>query len=188
MIEQYIETGKGLNYHFLEPVQHEIDIEDIALSLSNKCRFSGHTRFFSVAEHSLTVAYRLPKRLRLAGLLHDAAEAYLGDIPSPIKAVLPDYRKLEKLNEQVIFKKFKLDDLTEEDWYLVKNADLEALYTEAHFLLPSGGKGWSHFQQDEWEVQMEFAPKCLPPAIVYKMFMDAYQEFSGEKKLILLKA
>lgn len=183
-MEQWIETGKGLKYHFLDPQPEEIDIEDIALALSNKCRYGGHTQFFSVAEHSLTVAYRLPKELRLAGLLHDAAEAYIADIPSPLKRVLHDYQQVEKINEQAICNKFNVDIHLEQ----VKKADIAALYTEAHFLMPSQGKDWSMFSTGEWTVEYEFRPKCLPPAVVYGMFMDAYFEMSGEKKLILVKA
>lgn len=185
-METFIETSSGKNYHFLDPQPDEIDIQDIAFALSNKARYSGHTQFFSVAEHSVCVAYRLPPHLRLAGLLHDAAEAYLGDIPSPLKAVLPDYKKLEQINEGAIFHKFNLTT-NEFDWHLVKQADLRALYTEAHYLIPSGGKNWSHFQKGVWHLEPEFKPKCLPPQHAYKFFIDAFQEFTEaeEKQLIL---
>jgi 5'-deoxynucleotidase YfbR-like HD superfamily hydrolase len=70
---------------------HDIDIEDIALALSNICRYTGHVaRLYSVAEHSVKVSARLQESgygpaVQLAGLLHDAAEAYLSDVPKPIK-------------------------------------------------------------------------------------------------------
>lgn len=173
----WIETAGGLHYHFQEPTADEIDIRDIALALSNKCRFSGHTQFYSVAEHSVCVAYRLPPALRLAGLLHDAAEAYLGDIPSPLKAVLPDYKALEKLNEQAINAKFNIE-LNIFEKALVKKADTAALFTEAYYLLPSKGKDWAMFTEGEWEVEHEFKPANLPPVYSYAEFMRAYEEFS----------
>ena len=70
----------------LDPCAAELDIGDIAHALSNLCRFNGHVRqFYSVAEHSCHVADILPAPLKLAGLLHDASEAYLCDMPRPVK-------------------------------------------------------------------------------------------------------
>lgn len=177
-MENWIETASGLKYHFLDPQPDEIDIQDIAFALSNKARFSGHTQFYSVAEHSVAVAYRLPKHLRLAGLLHDAAEAYLGDIPSPLKAVLPDYRALEKLNEVAIASKFDVN-LKHPD---VKDADRRALFTEAHYLIPSKGADWSYFQKGVWHVEEEFRPQCMPPVYAYKAFISAFHEFTEQEE------
>lgn len=172
-METYIETASGLKYHFLNPQEDEITIEDIAFSLANKCRFSGHTNFFSVAEHCCSVSARLPEELQLAGLLHDAAEAYLGDIPAPLKACLPDYRHLETINEEVINKKFKIN-LSFNDLHLIKDADLRALYTEAFYLIPSQGTHWSVFNGKNYTVEKMYKPRCLPPAGAYKLFMDFY--------------
>jgi len=177
-MEQYIETATGKHYHFLSPKPEDIDIEDIAVALANKCRFGGHSRFFSVAEHSVCVAYRLPKELRLAGLLHDAAEAYLGDIPSPIKHVLPDYQHLERLNEYAIEEKFGIE-LNVFERAQIKFADVEALCTEAHFLIPSQGKTWSMFADGKAKVSYEFKPQCLPPAHAHKLFIETFRELTG---------
>ena len=67
------------------------------------CRF-----LFSVAEHSIAVANLLPANLKLFGLLHDASEAYLADLPRPVKAGLPEYRAIETNVERVIAEKFEL--------------------------------------------------------------------------------
>ena len=118
MIESHVETRKGLKVDIQNPQPDQFDIEDIAYALSNTCRFNGHcSGFLSVAEHSVLVAQRLPKQLQLAGLLHDATEAYLGDIPSPIKQFLADYKAIEKRFEEAIIRKFDLE-LTENDWLI----------------------------------------------------------------------
>ena len=84
-----------------------ICIEDIAHALAQIPRFGGHLiRPLSVAEHCMNVAYKVPVQLGLDALLHDASEAYLMDIPSPIKRRLPDYKKLEENLTKVINAKF----------------------------------------------------------------------------------
>lgn len=98
-------TGKMINV--FEPDPELICIEDIAHALSNLCRFGGHTsRFYSVAEHSLRVAAIVPFKHRIAGLLHDASEAYLVDLPSPIKYFIPKYQEYEQNLMLAIAEKF----------------------------------------------------------------------------------
>ena len=81
-----IHTRTGVIDPF-RPRLSDINIEDIAHATANTCRWGGATtEFYSVAEHSIRVAERVSDNLKLAALLHDAAEAYLGDIPTPIKA------------------------------------------------------------------------------------------------------
>jgi len=85
----WIQTISGRKFPLAEPDPNQIDIEDIAHALSMLCRFNGHcTQFYSVAEHSMHVSHEISNDLALAGLLHDAAEAYLGDVPSPLKKEL----------------------------------------------------------------------------------------------------
>ena len=82
----YVSTYTGKQFFPLDPQQDQVDIEDIAHGLAYQCRFNGQTRYFySVAQHSLIVAGLVPKRLYLAALLHDAAEAYMGDMVKPLK-------------------------------------------------------------------------------------------------------
>lgn len=89
--EPFIVTATKNKFHFNEAGTDEIRIFDIAVSLSHLCRFTGHLRgFFSVAQHSLLVAEKMPgtPEDKLAALLHDAAEAYCGDLSSPCKSYL----------------------------------------------------------------------------------------------------
>ncbi len=87
----FIITYLGKKFYFEDPKPDQIDIRDIAHSLSHICRFNGHTNlFYSVAAHSIFVAERMPgsAREKLSALLHDAAEAYVCDVPSPLKPLL----------------------------------------------------------------------------------------------------
>lgn len=89
-------TVTGRTFWPLDPRPEEVAIEDIAHSLAHQCRYAGHTSaFYSVAQHSVLVAENLPPELRLWGLLHDASEAYLVDLPRPVKRFMPGYAEAE---------------------------------------------------------------------------------------------
>jgi hypothetical protein len=85
-MNSYFRSYSGKHVHPLSPVPEEIDIGDIAHALANICRFLGHTEgFYSVAQHCVLVSQLVPPADALWGLLHDAAEAYLCDLPRPVK-------------------------------------------------------------------------------------------------------
>lgn len=96
-----IRTVSGLYVNVFEPKPEMFCIEDIAHALSMQPRFGGHLpKFYSVAQHSVNVAFRLMKmgcdcEIRFAGLMHDASEAYLLDVPRPIKTELTNYKAIE---------------------------------------------------------------------------------------------
>ena len=93
----WMQTATGKQFWPLDPRPEEVDVVDIAFGLSKICRYGGHTtRFYSVAEHSVLVAQALPKNLQMYGLLHDASEAYLGDVIRPLKRFIPGYRDFEE--------------------------------------------------------------------------------------------
>lgn len=102
-----VRTFTGNMVNVFNPHPATICIEDIAHALSNICRFGGHTRsFYSVAEHSLRVARIVEHKHALAGLLHDASEAYLVDLPTPVKMAMPKYYEAEYRLMEVIALKF----------------------------------------------------------------------------------
>lgn len=135
-----IQTRTGRMFRPLSPSPSDVCIEDIAAALSKQCRYTGHTsRFYSVAEHSLRVAWRVQelggsRTDVLWGLLHDASEAYLCDIASPVKRQeeFRAYRKAEALVQAAVCSRFGLPFVQPE---VVKRADLELLSTEAHELM-----------------------------------------------------
>lgn len=124
----WITTYSGKKFYPLSPRVEDVDITDIAHSLSLKCRFAGHCKtFYSVAEHSVWVSYLLPDNLKMAGLLHDAAEAYYADIPRPIKRANPLFSEIEDGIMRVIAEKYTIDWPMDEQ---VKHADNIMLATE----------------------------------------------------------
>jgi len=109
MASTKIRTYSGLMVDVFNLHIDNIKIVDICIGLSNIPRFAGQGEFYSVAKHCIEVCNMLPKEHKLAGLLHDASEAYIGDMPTPIKNCLPGYLSLEKLIMSKVCEKFKID-------------------------------------------------------------------------------
>ncbi len=138
----YVSTFSGNRFYPLEPRIDRVAIEDIAHGLAYQCRFNGQTReFYSVAQHSLVVAQLVPPPLRLAALLHDAAEAYLGDMVKPLKVLLPQFAALEEGVTDIIAATFGIDF---SDYAPIKRADLIALATEKRDLMPHSVERWAY--------------------------------------------
>ena len=97
-VGDWIQTFSGGCFWPLDPRSSEVDIHDIAQSLAMTPRYRGHTvRFYSVAEHSVLVSRAVPPEYALWGLLHDAAEAYTADIPSPLKRSIAEWPTIERV-------------------------------------------------------------------------------------------
>jgi hypothetical protein len=123
-----MQTLTGKIFYPLKPTPESICISDIAGALSKMCRFGGHcAKFYSVAEHCVHVATQAPEHLKLTALMHDASEAYLVDIPRPIKPQLANYREIENTLMHAIAARFKFE------WPLpdeVKSIDMAILSDE----------------------------------------------------------
>lgn len=139
-----IETASGGHYDFLSPDPDEIRVEDIAHALSNSCRFGGHTsRFYSVAEHSVLVSRIIElkgfaRNYQFAGLHHDGQEAFVVDVPRPLKPLLGrEYGRLAYAADAVIAKKLGISP-TLFHCSIVKRADEQALFSEGAELMHTG--------------------------------------------------
>jgi len=115
-------------------------IEDVAHALAHQCRFGGHSRtHYSVAQHSVIVSAIVPPEMAMQGLMHDAAEAYVVDVPRPLKRVLDGYAAIEHRVHVAIAKRFGFDPAIPS---AVCRADEVALATEARDLM-HGSAGWA---------------------------------------------
>lgn len=136
----FITTHSGRSVHLANPMPWMIQAEDIGLALSRICRFGGHTiAHYSVAQHSYLASMFVPEEHQLTALLHDATEAYLGDMVSPLKALLPEYKRIEGRLWRVIAERFGAQ--VEMPW-CVHNIDLILLATERRDLLNDQGLEW----------------------------------------------
>lgn len=134
-------TGTGKLIKITDPKTTDIDIRDISQALSKICRFGGHANtFYSVAQHSILVSRLVPEELRREGLMHDASEAYLGDVIKPLKEIVGGtYKQLEEKYEALIAELFGLD-MSADAKEAIKIADNEALKMEhAAFIMDMRG-------------------------------------------------
>lgn len=140
----WIQTFTGRKFYPLAPRIEDICIEDIAHALSNICRYGGHCNpRYSVAQHCCMVSDFLPD-FKLEGLLHDATEAYLGDVVKPIKhsSGMSGYRQAEHYLDALIHTAFNLD-LSTEVAEFVKQYDTRALFTERKLLFKNPSPDWT---------------------------------------------
>lgn len=136
----WIQTFTGKAFYPLNPDPKKIDIVDIAHSLSMQCRYNGHTlRFYSVAEHCVTLSYAVDDVNALWALLHDASEAYLSDVPRPIKHLLTGYAEAERRLEDMIFTHFGLSGPVPAQ---VKDFDFRILNDERADLMATCEREW----------------------------------------------
>lgn len=167
----YITTYRGRFYPFA-PTPEDVNIEDIAHSLAMQCRYAGHgRRFYSVAEHCVHIARWLEpmgRDVALAGLLHDATEAYLVDVPRPIKAHLPGYKEAEAAIWLVIADAFDLDRVLPTVVHVVDSRIIaDEMAQNLHEVDPN--------YTDPLGVRLEF----WSPDIAKMYFLDSFRKLSG---------
>lgn len=136
----WVQTASGGRFYFREMDRSSITLEDIAAQLSKLCRYTGACRkYYSVAEHSYYVSLIVPEEHALHAILHDASEAYLGDVSTPLKGMLDAYREIEAAVSERIYRRFRLPA----DYHpCVKAADYRLLASEVPLLFDKVDPGW----------------------------------------------
>ncbi len=138
--KSWIQTAGGDRFYLIDSMGSSITLGDIAQSLSKLCRYTGHCRkFYSVAEHSYRVSLIVPPEHAFHALLHDASEAYLGDVSTPLKSLLDDYREIEEQVSRGIYARFRLPA---ELHPCIKAADYQMLASEVPLLFDIVDEGW----------------------------------------------
>ena len=170
-----IMTASGKYYNFFEPQHYKFEIEAIAHSLSNQCRWTGNCKkFYSIAQHSVMVSEVVPEEHALAGLLHDGIESVMGDCSTTLKSLLPLYKELEYNAEKEMFKQFGISFPMSRD---VKKADLILLATERRDLMPYCG----YWEMLEGVKPMRKVIKPWNAEKAKKEFLKRYNELTKEK-------
>lgn len=156
----WIQTFTGKVFELFDPKPDQIDIRDIAHALALTVRFNGHSIVpYSVAQHSVLVASAVPAEMFLEALLHDASEAYVGDMVRPLKQTMHMYRDVEDKIQMAILRRFDVEEagLFGRSWK-IKNADMRALVTERRDLM-APGPAWTNPPPEEHE---PFPDKIVP--------------------------
>lgn len=130
-------TFTGQMFDFRDPDPSKVRVADLAHHLAYTNRFGGAAHhYYSVASHCVYVSRRLADEgyspaVQLAGLLHDASEAYLGDVTSGLKRLLPEYRRIEERWEHMLEQLFGVTWVGDP---VIKNADIRARLAEGRDL------------------------------------------------------
>ncbi len=181
----WIQTFSRKQFWPLDPKAVDVDIVDIAHALSHLCRFSGHCEdFYSVAQHSVMGATvgldgsgltrPIPKALRLAFLLHDASEAYIVDVPRPIKPALLGYRELESKVQGAVWERFEMPPAFQ-DHPMLKEIDNRMLATEMRDIMGPPPAPWSL----DAEPFSSFKIVSWSPSQAKERFLATFAELSG---------
>jgi hypothetical protein len=169
----WFQTIEGRQFWPFDPRPGDFSINEIAHALSQICRFNGHTKsFLSVAEHSVWVSLECDPMDAMEGLMHDASEAYLGDMIRPLKKGMPEYVKVEQAVEAAIAQQFGFRFPYPES---VKRADDAVLLAERRDLLADPPKPWTVRVP-----AMERRVEGWDPITARTRFLDRFRALSGK--------
>lgn len=171
MSEFRISLLNGGYFDYAEPEKSVYDITDVARGLSHTARFSGQTdRPYNVAQHSVIVSRMVPHEHALAGLLHDAQESFMADVPSPLKRMLPGYKELELRAEADLCKRFGVKFPLHS---CIKEADIRLFLAERRDMQPE--------VKEECYPGYEPYPDPVYPwdsRMAYTLFLRRFQELT----------
>tara|TARA_B100001939_G_scaffold348092_1_gene372560 strand:+ start:3187 stop:3903 length:717 start_codon:yes stop_codon:yes gene_type:complete len=171
-------TATGKMIDLLDPQPEDIDFNVIAHSLAKQCRWTGHTNlFYSVAQHSFLMAQHMPQPLQAYALLHDAHEAYIGDIPHPLKAIMgPHLNTVTERLDAAIHAAAGLDwPLSPHHKNMIHMADRAMARAEAEDLLRTDPAEDNHFDSLPSRLVPHIRPVAWDRAL--DIFLDHLQRY-----------
>jgi hypothetical protein len=182
----YNTTNSGKKFYFHDVEKSYIDINDIAHALSHMNRFCGHTDFpYSVAQHSVLVYEALKQQgfesrldILAHGLLHDASEAYLGDVTRPLKELLPEYKAIEDRVQKEIYKRLGMPALSEGALKIVDKYDEYVFRNEIGQVITSD-------VFEDYLVLREMKVEYINPIEAKRRYLKAYNELVERGAFIL---
>lgn len=176
----FIETYTGRAFYPLNPSEDVISVIDIAHALSNQCRYSGHVeKFYSTAQHCCILADYVANVSKgspldcLQILMHDSAEAYLVDIPRPVKQFMPMYRKWDRDITMCVRSWLGLYGVPIPDWQDI--LDSAIVNDEREHLMCDSGLEWNHAVR---ALGVEINDAWLPP-VAEQQFLMRYAQYSA---------
>ncbi|HLO39099.1 MAG TPA: hypothetical protein VK173_11425 [Lacibacter sp.] len=174
-------TGSGKLIDIANPSADQICIKDIAHALSNICRFGGHAKpFYSVAQHCCLVTAMLPTDAKKYGLMHDATEAYLGDVIKPLKIVLgASYSQIEDRFEAVIIDRFQIHT-SGEIKQKTKDADIKMLRYEHEALIMGNPARLASLLFD---FNLDVMGWAWSPADAEQLFLATFEKLFGPEMM-----
>jgi hypothetical protein len=169
-----IEVNSGSGFDILNPDPDLVNLNDIALGLSRQSRFAGQGDiYYSVAEHAilalaisrgyLGILQPLPKEEQIAVFMHDAHEAYIRDLPSPLKQHFPEYNKIGERLDQCIAERFSIAGFDSDN---IREIDMITLSIEAWKWMPAKPENWTSPLRGEYK-EIGFEPLKLHSGIIY---------------------
>jgi 5'-deoxynucleotidase YfbR-like HD superfamily hydrolase len=156
--DQWISLLSGGKFNYNKPEESDVTLDDIASALSNVCRFSGHLpRFYSVAQHLVNASRIVSRENAFTALMHDTAEAFTNDLPTPLKWALPIFKELEIKIEDAMSKKFGFQFPYPDE---IKEADTVMLMLEKYYVKECN---------DHWPMYEKYSKAVVEP---YRLLVD----------------
>jgi hypothetical protein len=178
--DQWISLLSGAKFNYNKPEESDVTLQDIACALSNVCRFSGHLpRFYSVAQHLVNTSYIVPVEFAFTALMHDTAEAFTNDLPTPLKWALPIFKELEVKIEGAMSKKFGFEYPYPKE---IKEADTIMLMLEKYHVKQCD-EHWPMYEQytrEYVEPYLQYVDlTSWRPSIARNKFLERFKELSN---------
>lgn len=164
----------GAIFNYNKPEESEVTIDDIATALSNVCRFSGHLpRFYSVGQHLVNTSRIVAPEFAFTALMHDTAEAFTNDLPTPLKWALPIFKELEVKIESAMGDRFGFQYPYPDE---VKLADTQMLLLEKNYVKEDTNV-WEYYRDVEYDHLLPLVDlESWQPRRAKREFLERYEE------------